>query len=129
MSIMQKAQNDISQDEPIQSQRQRIGASQATMKRSQRHDTRGVQPLQDNASVLSFQDSIDMQTVQSDMESVKSEVDALRAQMKSLESGQLAILGALNGVQKLPGSVQTSAGTKPPSLMDESGGPRITRQG
>jgi hypothetical protein len=64
-----------------------------------------------------------MQTVQSNMESLKSEVDALRAHMKSLESGQLAILDALSCLQKLSGSVQTSAGTEPSSLTDESGGP------
>jgi hypothetical protein len=70
-----------------------------------------------------------MQTVQSDMESVTSEVDALRAQMKSLEAGQIAILDALNGLQRPSGSVQTSAGTDPSSLTDESGGPRTTGQG
>jgi hypothetical protein len=40
--------------------------------------------MQDNASVLYFQDIIAMQTVQLNMESVQSEVDALRAHMKYL---------------------------------------------
>jgi hypothetical protein len=129
MLIMQKAQNEISQDEPSQSLQHRSGASQAIMTRSQQHDTRGVQPLQDDTSVLSFQDSIAMQTVQSYMESVKSEVDALRAHIISLESGQIAILAALNGLQNPSGSVQTSARTEPSSLTDESGGPRTTGHG
>jgi hypothetical protein len=44
MSIMQKAQNDIRQDKPNQSQQHRSGVSQATMQRSQQHDARGFQP-------------------------------------------------------------------------------------
>jgi hypothetical protein len=98
MSIMQKVQNDISQEELSQNQQQRSGASQAKMQSCQQHDTRGFQPMQDDASLLSFQESIALQTVQSDMESVKSEVDNLRAQMKSLESRQLSILDALNPI-------------------------------
>jgi hypothetical protein len=68
MSIMQKAQNDISLEESSQSQQQGSGASQPTVQRSQQHDTRGVYPNQDGASVLSLQHSITIQTIQSDME-------------------------------------------------------------
>jgi hypothetical protein len=85
--------------------------------------------MQDDALVLSFQDSIAMKTVQSGMESVKSEVEALCAKMKTLKSGQAAIVAVLNCLQKLAGSVQTSTGTEPSSLTDESGGPRTTGQG
>jgi hypothetical protein len=129
MYIMQKHQTDIGLEKSIQSQQQRSGALQTPVQSSQQHDTRGVQLMQDDAPVLSFQDSVAMQTIQTDVESVESEADALRTHMKMLESGQLAILAALNGLQKPSGSVQTSSGNDSSSLMAESGGPRTTGQG
>jgi hypothetical protein len=72
MSVMQKVQTDTDLEESSQSQQQRSGASQSTVQRSQQHDTRGVHPIQDDTSVVSFQDSIAMQKVQYNMESVKS---------------------------------------------------------
>jgi hypothetical protein len=129
MSIMQKGQNNIGLEETSQSQHQMSGATREAVQPSQQHDTQGTQPMQDDTSVLSFQDSITMQTVQSDMNSVTSEVDTLRAQMKTLKSGQVAILAALNCLQKPAGSVHTSTGTDPSILIDESGGPRTTGQG
>jgi hypothetical protein len=43
--------------------------------------------------------------------------------MKTLEMGPTAIVAALNGFQKLSGSVQMSTGTDPSILTEDSGGP------
>jgi hypothetical protein len=92
------------------------------VQQSQQHDTRSAQ-LPDDASAISFQESLTLNSVRSDMESVKYEVDALRHQMKNLETGQAAIVATLNGLQKPSSSVQSSTGTKPSNLTEESGGP------
>jgi hypothetical protein len=97
----------------------------------QQHDMRSAQ-LPDDASAISFQEILALNSVRSDMESDKSVLVALRHQMKNLETGQAPILAALNGLQKPLGSIQSSTGTDPSSLAEEeeSGGPsRATGHG
>jgi hypothetical protein len=129
MSILQKDTEIMTvPGSPLHSHKHPLISHQA-VQQSQQRDMRSAQ-LPDDASANYFQDIITLNSVRSDMESVKSEVDALRHQMKNLETGQDAIMAALNGLQKPLGSVQSSTGTDPSILMEESGGPpRATEHG
>jgi hypothetical protein len=103
MSILQKDMERMTVSGTLLHLPTNLSISRHTV-HSQQHDTRSAQ-LPDDASSISFEESLALNSVRSDMELVKSEVDALRHQMKNLGTGQVAILSALNGLPKPPGSV------------------------
>jgi hypothetical protein len=129
MSILQKGTDGITGPGTLLHSPTNPPIARYAVQQTQQHDMRSAQ-LPDDASAIYFEESLTLNSVRYDMEPVKSEVEALLHQIKNLETGQAAILPALNGLQKPLGSVHSSTGTEPSSLTEDSNGPtRATGQG